>query len=232
MKVYIHYEGAAGPAFTLAKEIKNADEITVEQITTAFVLQYNNAAAAQCSAATVPLSSDHVQLYHANGEKLSSRAVFQSVVEDRDDVFVKDEPSITKKSSSLPVATVPDRVLPSKNSSSNSKSSNNVKARSLSVTSNDVETLVKQRNFRKARVLCELSEQDGGLSSHESAWFLARIKLQSDPKKNHIAAERYAAQAVAMGKRIQGMDITRYSYTLAETMYAAGNTLAPHHCYP
>ena len=217
MKVFIHYEGTAGPAFTLAKEIKDEDEITVAHITDTFVLQYN-AASARCSA-TLQLSSDNVQLYNADGQKLPSRAVFKSVVEDRDDLFLKDEPSPTKKSTSLPVSTVPDLVRPSSSSSSSS-----IKARSLSVTANDVETLIKQRNFRKARVLCELSEQDGGLSSHESAWFLARIKLLSDPKKNHNVAERYAAQAIAMGKRIQGIDITGYSYTLAEAMYAAGNT--------
>ena len=217
MKIYIHYESAAGPSFTAAKEIKEEDEITVAQITAAFVLQYNQAA--RCSASE-QLTSANVQLFDADGQKLSSRAVVKSVVEDRDDLFIKDVPP-TKTTTSLRASTVPDQVLPPASSSSSSGS----KARARSVTANDLETLIKQRNFRKARVLCELHEHDGGLPSHESTWFLARIKLLSDPKNNHNVAERYAAQAIAMGKRIPGLDTTRYSYTLAETMYAAGNIL-------
>lgn len=217
MKIYVHYEGSVGPAFTVAQQVD--DKLTtVKDAVAVFVGQYN-------AAQQTHVLDAHTQLYNADGQLLQQMAALSSLVEDREDVFVKG--AVTAKTSSaksaapIPKTTPAPAPAPTPAPASTPK----MAAPTVTVTAGVLEDLITQRNLRKARVLCEeaLRVTNPRLPAHEIHWFLARISLLSDAQRNHAAAERYASQALSAGKRCTGVDTARYSLTLARAMYEAGD---------
>ena len=213
MRVYLHYEGHSGlPHFTIGTDIDGAS-MTVDALAVWFASTYGKT------------KRTDLIVMNVDGQLLKPYATVSSVVADRDDVIFMDAVAEVAVVAAAATATATATTTPlAAPTTSPPPPSSSPSSSTAPVSTVALETYISQKNYRKARLMCEEAQRSGGtLHPHEVAWYQARVKLLSDAKQNHDAAERHASQALSLGKKMPSANLSRYSYTLAEAMFAAGD---------
>ena len=196
MKVYLHFEEVDFPSYSQSFIIDEKFS-TIKGIVGDFSRAYNIANS------NFPLCASDLELHKSDGRKMDS---LLTGVSNKDDINVRRVVLMKgAKSGSANLADVA-QVRP-KNSAE------------MATVRAEIEALLLERKYQKARVLSEKSLVNFPQETHIFYGAIAHIKLANE---NYDAAIKYASLAVTASAKVAA-DASIYNFTLAKALYLSGD---------
>jgi tetratricopeptide (TPR) repeat protein len=203
MKVYVHIEEIEGPTHTIGRQINKE---SLQDILNEFIVDYKSIYNG------FDIVTGNVQLVNTEGRSLYplSREVI-SFLSNKDDI-------ILQKISNSKALIIPIQMRKSDVLEVNEKdNSSQYTSKELTDIKKNIETLIKTKSYRQARILCEKSILSAPKESYLFLRNLADIKLAN---YEYDMAVKYATMAIKAAKK-EAVDTSIYSLCLAEALFGS-----------